>query len=88
MNEASFWDNADAAQEVIEEYRLLRSQTEGLEHCLENLEEASIALELSSEGDESHCSSWRSSRISSLELTKQALVCPRKGLKLKLFGSR
>ena len=52
MNGSSFWENSETAQQVIDQYRLLRSQTEGLEECIGKLEEASIALELSGEGDE------------------------------------
>ncbi|MCH2140261.1 MAG: peptide chain release factor 2 [Phycisphaerales bacterium] len=53
MNDADFWNSQDAAQKVIEEYRLLKAQTEGLEHIIQAFEDASLGYELAKEsGDE------------------------------------
>mgnify|MGYP001380416827 CR=1 FL=1 len=53
MNDADFWNSQDAAQKVIEEYRLLKAQTEGLEHIIQAFEDASLGYELAKEsGDQ------------------------------------
>ena len=52
MNEADFWNNQEAAQKVIEEYRLLKAQTEGLEDIIERFENAVVGYELAKEAND------------------------------------
>lgn len=49
MNEADFWNEQDAAQKVIAEYKQLKSQTEGLEEVIGSFEDASVGYELAHE---------------------------------------
>ncbi len=52
MNEADFWNSQEAAQKVIEEYRLLKAQTGGLEDIIAGFEDATIGFELAKEADD------------------------------------
>ena len=53
MNAADFWNDQDAAQKVIAEYKLLKAQTEKLEEVIEEFENATVGYELAKEGDDS-----------------------------------
>ena len=53
MNEAEFWSNQDAAQKTINEFKLLKAQTDDLEKVMIDLDEAKIGIELAREaGDQ------------------------------------
>lgn len=52
MNEADFWNSQEAAQKVIEEYRLLKAQTEGLEDIIDRFENAVVGYELAKEAND------------------------------------
>ncbi|MAT82540.1 MAG: peptide chain release factor 2 [Phycisphaerae bacterium] len=53
MNEADFWNNQEAAQKVISEFKLLKAQTEGLEAVIGEFEDAQVGYELAKEaGDD------------------------------------
>ncbi len=52
MNQAAFWDDQTAAQKVIGEFKLLKAQTEGLGHCIEQFEDAQVGYELAKEADD------------------------------------
>lgn len=49
MNEAGFWNDAEAARKTIESYKLLKVQTEGLELVIEGFEDAKVGYELARE---------------------------------------
>ena len=53
MNAADFWDNQEAAQKVIDEYKLLKAQTEGLEAVIGSFDDVNVGLELAKEADDS-----------------------------------
>ena len=42
MSGGDFWNNQEAAQKVINEYRLLKAQTEGLEGVIESFEDVGV----------------------------------------------
>ena len=50
MNQADFWNDQEAAQKVIESFKLLKAQTEGLEAIIAEYEEAQVGYELAREG--------------------------------------
>ena len=53
MNTADFWNDQEAAQKVISEFKLLKAQTEGLENVISEYEDATVGYELAKEaGDE------------------------------------
>ena len=52
MGDADFWGDQDRAQSVIDEYKRLKAQTEGLEQVLASLEDATVGYELAREGDD------------------------------------
>ena len=52
MEAADFWNDPDAANATIEEFRLLKTQTEGLEQAVGMLEDGQTALEMASEDKE------------------------------------
>ncbi len=52
MNEADFWNDRAAAQRVIEEYRQLKNQTEGLGEAIDQFDNARVAFELAREGND------------------------------------
>jgi len=49
MNEAEFWNSPDKAKKTIEDFKLVKAQTEKLESAIEQFEEASVGLELAKE---------------------------------------
>ncbi len=52
MSGGDFWNNQEAAQKVINEYRLLKAQTEGLEGVIESFEDAQVGYELAKEASD------------------------------------
>ena len=52
MEAADFWNDPDSANATIEEFRLLKTQTEGLEQAIGMLEDGQTALEMASEDEE------------------------------------
>lgn len=50
MNEADFWNSPKAAQQTIEEFKLIRSQTDDLEKIVADFEDAKVGYELAKEG--------------------------------------
>ena len=52
MNADGFWNNQEAAQGVIAEFKLVKAQIEPLEEMIEKLEEAKVGLELAKEADD------------------------------------
>jgi peptide chain release factor 2 len=53
MNDADFWNDQEAAQKTINEYKLLKAQTEGLEEVIAQFEDAGVGYELArDESDE------------------------------------
>jgi len=52
MNEADFWNEQEAAQKTITQFKILKAQTEGLESILEDFENIKIGYELAREGDD------------------------------------
>lgn len=52
MGETGFWDDQEKAQKVIEEYKLLKAQTEGLEAVIGGFEDASLGVELAREASD------------------------------------
>ena len=53
MGEGGFWDNQTAAQKTIDQYKLLKAQTEDLEGVVGDFEDAQVGYELAKEGDDS-----------------------------------
>ena len=53
MNAVDFWENQTSAQKVIEEYKILKAQTEDLEGVIATFEDAQVGYELSKEADDS-----------------------------------
>ena len=49
MNEADFWGSPQKAQQTIEQFKLLKSQTEPLEAAIRALEDAKVGVELGRE---------------------------------------
>lgn len=49
MNEADFWSAPSKAQQTIDEFKLIRSQTDGLEAVIAGLEDARVGYELAKE---------------------------------------
>ena len=49
MNGAAFWDDQDAAQKVIAEFKLLKAQTDGLAGVIDDFENATLGYELARE---------------------------------------
>ena len=53
MQKPGFWDNQEAAQQVVQELKGLRGQVEPVQEVLQRVEDASILIELAAEqGDE------------------------------------
>ena len=53
MNATDFWENQSAAQKVIDEYKVLKAQTEDLEHVISDFEDAQVGYDLAKEaGDD------------------------------------
>ena len=53
MNAADFWENQNAAQKVIDEYKVLKAQTEDLENVISDFEDAQVGYDLAKEaGDD------------------------------------
>jgi peptide chain release factor 2 len=52
MNAADFWNDQEAAQKTIGEYKLLKVQTEGLEEVIGDFEDAQVGYELAREGND------------------------------------
>ena len=53
MGEGGFWDDQTAAQKTIDEYKLLKAQTEDLGDVVGDFEDAQVGYELAKEGDDS-----------------------------------
>ncbi len=49
MNAADFWNNQKAAQQVIDEFKLIRAQTDALEEVIADFEDAKVGYELAKE---------------------------------------
>ena len=52
MNAADFWNDQEAAQKTISEYKLLKAQTEGLEQAIASFDDACIGYELAREAND------------------------------------
>lgn len=52
MNTADFWNDQDAAHQIIGEYKLLKVQTEDLEKVISAFEDAQVGYELAREGND------------------------------------
>ena len=53
MNAPDFWENQTAAQKVIDEYKVLKAQTEDLENVISDFEDAQVGYDLAKEaGDD------------------------------------
>ena len=52
MNDASFWNDQDAAQKVITEFKLLKAQTDGLATVIAEFDDATVGYELAREADD------------------------------------
>ena len=52
MNGADFWNDQEAAKKVINEFKLLKAQTESLEGVMADFEDAQVGYELAREGDD------------------------------------
>ena len=53
MNESDFWNDRDAAQKTIAEFKLIKAQIDDLEAAIADLEDATVGYELAREaGDE------------------------------------
>jgi peptide chain release factor 2 len=52
MNGEGFWDNQEAAQKVIADFKLLKFQTDRLGEVMESLEDVKVGFELAREGDD------------------------------------
>lgn len=52
MNQADFWNSPKAAQQTIEEYKVLKSQTELLERVIADFDDAKVGYELAREGSD------------------------------------
>src|SRR5262245_42050177 len=52
MNSAEFWNSPKAAQKTIEEFKLIKAQTEDLEKVISDFEDAKVGYELAREGDD------------------------------------
>jgi peptide chain release factor 2 len=52
MNDADFWNDQEKAKKVIDEYKLLKAQTEGLEKVIEDFEDAKVGYELAREAED------------------------------------
>src|SRR5687767_3525165 len=52
MNAANFWGNQKAAQQTIEEYKLLKAQTELLAAVMADFEDAKVGYQLSREAND------------------------------------
>jgi peptide chain release factor 2 len=53
MNDADFWSNPQRAQQTIEKFKVLKSQTELLESAIREFEDAKVGIELAREaGDQ------------------------------------
>jgi peptide chain release factor 2 len=52
MNAADFWNEQEKAKKVIDEYKLLKAQTEGLEAVIADFEDAKVGYELAREADD------------------------------------
>ena len=46
MNGAEFWNDQDAAQKTIAQFKLLKAQTDGLESVIAEFEDAKVGYEL------------------------------------------
>tara|TARA_B100001059_G_scaffold105771_2_gene105387 strand:+ start:1810 stop:2856 length:1047 start_codon:yes stop_codon:yes gene_type:complete len=46
MNEAAFWENQEAAQKTISEFKLLKAQTDGLAEVIVDFDDAKVGYEL------------------------------------------
>ena len=53
MNQGDFWNDQEKAQATINEYRLLKSQIDGLEEVIRDFEDASLGIELAREAEPS-----------------------------------
>ena len=53
MGNSGFWDDQTAAQKTIDQYKLLKAQTEDLEAVVGDFEDAQVGYELAKEGDDS-----------------------------------
>ena len=67
MNTADFWGDQDAAQKVIEEYKLLKAQTEGLEGIIAEFEDAQVGYELAREADDAELLGETDEKLHELE---------------------
>ena len=52
MNADGFWNNQEAAQDVIARFKLIKAQIDPLEEVMSRLEEVGIGLELAKEADD------------------------------------
>ena len=52
MNQADFWNNQEAAQKVITEFKLLKAQTDGLAGVISDFEDAQVGYELAREAQD------------------------------------
>ena len=52
MNADGFWNDQEAAQKVIAEFKLLKTQVDPLEDVIARLEDVNVGLELAREADD------------------------------------
>ena len=52
MNGVGFWDNQTAAQKVIDQYKVLKAQTEDLEKVVAEFDDAVVGYELAKEAED------------------------------------
>src|SRR5262245_16026261 len=52
MNGADFWNSPQKAQQIIDQFKLLRAQTEQLEAAIRDFDDAKVAYELAREADD------------------------------------
>jgi peptide chain release factor 2 len=67
MNQADFWNDQEAANKVIGEYKLLKAQTAGLEEAIEEMENIQVGHELAREADDRELLAEMDERIHELE---------------------
>ena len=67
MNQADFWNDQDAANKIISQYKLLKAQTAGLEEAIEELENIQVGHELAREAEDDELLTEIDGRLHSLE---------------------
>ena len=71
MNSAEFWNNQDAAQKTIAQYKVYKAQTEGLEEVIEEFENTEVGLELAKEAGDDELLSEIDGRLYALDQQMQ-----------------